>query len=34
MRKHTSTFGLPVDKIPYWGKADDLRKEIWGKKKL
>ncbi len=30
MRRYTKTIGSPIDKLPYWGKAEDLRKEIWG----
>jgi hypothetical protein len=30
MRKSTQVDGNCIDKIPYWGKGEDLRKEIWG----
>lgn len=30
MRRHTQTFGSAVAKLPYWGSADAVRKEIWG----
>jgi len=29
MSKHTKIIEPPVDEIPYWGKADDLRKELF-----
>ncbi len=30
MRRHTKTFGPPIERLPYWGKAEDLKREIWG----
>ena len=30
MRVHTEPSGDPVPELPYWGKAEDLRKELWG----
>lgn len=30
MRKHTQVDGPCVFNLPYWGKSDDLRKEMWG----
>ena len=29
MRVHTKPTGFPVAEIPYWGKAEDLRRELW-----
>ena len=31
MRVHTKATGEPIAEIPYFGKAEDLRKELWGK---
>jgi len=30
MRRYTKTIARPVPELPYWGKAEDLRKIIWG----
>lgn len=30
MRRYTKTYGQPIDKLPFWGSADKVRKEIWG----
>ncbi len=30
MRRHTKTIGPPINKLPYWGSADELRKQMWG----
>ena len=30
MRKNTKVDGHCVQEIPYWGRGDDLRKELWG----
>lgn len=29
MRRYTRTLGPPIPKVPYWGRADAIRKEIW-----
>jgi hypothetical protein len=30
MRKNTRVDGNCIDEIPYWGKGENLRKELWG----
>lgn len=29
MRRHTKTIGSAVGKLPYWGTADEVRKQMW-----
>ena len=29
MRRHTKTFDPPIECLPYWGKAEGLKKIIW-----